>query len=355
MKIIKFGGSVVKEKEDIINIIQFLKTNQISSNTTIIISAFDKFTSKLNDLIEIVINNSHLFDYEFKKILYFIDKYAVNNDNQVSENIIEELKNIINAVSILEECSDKTKDNILSLGDLISSKIFYNYIEKSLENVNFIDSRNVFITDSSFGKANIKFEDTISNLRKYNSEKINVLAGFIGADKNGNPTTLGYENSNLSALLCSIAFENSECEYITDTDGLFEVDPKLIDSNRIDYINYSDAIKLANGGLKVFTKEQLELAQKHKITLIYTSIDNYNSKTIINDSKSTYQFVFIIKDSYFLVYYKDINKVMRKLSNIDNKNLKEININIKESYIKIHSDKYSDELLKNIYKELNNN
>lgn len=356
MKIIKFGGSIVRNKSDIHNIIKFLKDNKLlHENIIIIISAFEKFTSKLNESITNIINNSLSSNYEFNKIKFLIEIFIQINANPKIEKYLNEVKSLFDAIAILEECTPKVKDNILSYGDLISSEIFFHYLQNEISDATYIDSRNIFKTDSNFGKASINFEKTIKNLKLIDTNFVSVLAGFIGSDENSNTTTLGYENSNLTAILCSIAFNSEECQYITDTDGIFQVDPKLIKSERIDNINYNDAIILAKNGLKLFTLEQLELAEKYKVTLSYSSLDNFTNNSNINKLKSTYDFVLILKEKYLLIFFKDVKSIMKKLKNLDDINIQEININIKESIVKIHFEIYSSEFLNKIYKELSDN
>lgn len=351
MKIIKFGGSNFKSKNDIDNSIDFIINQTLNDeNIVIIISAFDKLTSILRDTIYNIINNSNSINHEFNKIKFFIEKYAEINHPIISKRL-EELEQLLLAISILEECSPKVKDNIISIGDLISSEIFYLQLNSKIS-ASFINSREIFQTNSNFGNARINIEKTQINIKNNINTGVNVIAGFIGSDEFSNPTTLGLENSNLSALLCSIALDTKECEYITDTEGIFEVDPKLIASSNINNISYIDAMKLAKFGLKLFTIEQLDLANKYNIKLIYYSLSDLESKTAINENISSFNYIIIKRDKDILIFVRKIDNILLKLNNIKHEDINEIYINLKDSFIKILTENNSKEFINYLYKEL---
>lgn len=355
MKIIKFGGSTFKSEIDIDNTIDFIVNNYAKhDDLTIIISAFDKLTTILKHTVANIISNPTTIIYEFNEIKVFLSKFINLDENPYLNNRLNELKELFNAIAILEECSVKTLDAIISIGDLISSEIFYLKMLISPQKCNFINAREVFISDCHYGNAKIDFDETLERIKNKFVAKINITAGFIGSTKEGEPTTLGMENSNLSAILCSIALGTKDCEYITDTSGIFEIDPKILSSNNIKNINYSDALLLAKYGLKQFTSEQIYLAKKYNIELKYLSIKHENQVTTITNEESTYHYIYIQNQNIYIILSKDINLFLGKIDKLDKDKIKEIKIDFEDSKVKIILNDNSNSFLADLYLKLNN-
>lgn len=306
MKIIKIGGSTIKSSHDLDFNIDYLISNYLENEQLIIIiSAFDKLTQLLKNSIANILDKPKNFNNEIDKIKLFFNKFNNKNTKLLLQIHFNALENLLYAISILEDCSTKLYDKIISYGDFISSEIFFTELKLKFNKCEFIDSKTLFITDTNFGKANIDIESTVENLKNIQSKKSIVMAGFIGSDINGNPTTLGMENSNLSAIICAIAFKIKSCIFISDTDAIYQIDPKITNSGIIKNINYSDALKFAGNGLKLLTSEQIELAKEYSVELIYTSFNSKTTKTRINNNKSDYEYLIIVNNNQTIIFSKN--------------------------------------------------
>lgn len=333
MKIIKIGGSTIKSSSDLEKAINYLISNYPSSEQlVIIISAFHKLTKLLKDSVNNILDNPDNYSNELNNIKLFLNIFNNKNTKILLQSHIKSLESLLFAVSVLEDCSPKLMDNILSYGDLISSEIFYAEFKHTWADCEYLNSQEIFITNSNFGKADVIIDNTLENIKKHIKDKTTILAGYIGSDSLSNPTTLGMENSNLSAILCSIALETKSCLFITDTKAIYQIDPILTESDSINNLNYKDALALAENGLKLFTTEQIELSEQYKIELIYTSYYSDNLETKINDKTSDYKYILIIDKNKATIFSPNSNK---RLSSIITKN----EIEIKEATIKTNENK----------------
>lgn len=314
MKIIKIGGSTIKTSHDLDFNIDYLISHYLDNEQMIIIiSAFDKLTQLLKDSIANILAKPKNINNEIETLKLFFNKFNNKNTKILLQIHFIAIENLLYAISILEDCSPKLYDNIIAYGDFISSELFFAEFKLKYHNCEFIDSKKLFITDSKYGKANIDIETTITNLKNLNTTNSIVLAGFIGSDIEGNPTTLGMENSNLSAIICAIAFETKPCVFISDTEAIYQVDPKILDSEIIKNLNYSDALKFAENGLKLLTKEQIELAEKYSIELIYTSFNSKSTKTKINNKVSEYKFIIIFSSNQAIIFSKNYKSLFANI------------------------------------------
>ncbi len=334
MKIIKIGGSTIKSTSDLEIAINYLISNYPSSEQlVIIISAFHKLTKLLKDSVYKILDNPDNYSNELNNIKLFLNIFNNKNTKILLQSHIKSLESLLFAVSVLEDCSDKLMDNILSYGDLISSEIFYIELKQSWADCEYINSQEIFITNSNFGKADVIIDSTLGNIKKHIKDKTTILAGYIGSDSLSNPTTLGMENSNLSAILCSIALETKSCLFITDTKAIYQIDPILTESDSINNLNYKDALALAENGLKLFTTEQIELSEQYKIELIYTSYYSDNLQTKINDKTSDYKYILIIDNSKATIFSPKSTELISSI--MTNKDNEIIEANIKPKKNKI--------------------
>ena len=106
-----------------------------------------------------------------------------------------ELEEICNSVFYLKELSLRTKDRIISFGELLSSKIIAAFLQSKNINHEWLDSRQLIKTNSNFGFAAVDFEKTNELIATSNfthpTKKIFIVPGFIASDENNNTTTLG--------------------------------------------------------------------------------------------------------------------------------------------------------------------
>src|SRR5690606_27116358 len=77
------------------------------------------------------------------------------------------------------------------------------------------------LTDSAFTKARIVSIDEGNIKRDLDNGFVVVVAGFQGADENGNITTLGRGGSDTSAVAIAAALKADECQIYTDVDGVY--------------------------------------------------------------------------------------------------------------------------------------
>ena len=82
------------------------------------------------------------------------------------------------------------------------------------------------LTDNAHSKARIKSIDDAAMRADLNAGSVVVVAGFQGADSDGNITTLGRGGSDTTAVAIAAALEADECQIYTDVDGVYTTDPR---------------------------------------------------------------------------------------------------------------------------------
>ncbi len=166
-----------------------------------------------------------------------------------------EIEDICNGIFLLGESSSRTKDKLVSYGELLSSTII-----NAAFNVNgtaslWKDARELIRTNSNYSNAVVDF--TVTNLQvnafiKSSSQELIVVPGFIASDASNVTTTLGRGGSDYTASILAAAVDAAALEIWTDVSGMMTADPRWVPNAKIiPSISYQEAMELSHFGAKV--------------------------------------------------------------------------------------------------------
>ncbi len=123
-------------------------------------------------------------------------------------------------------------------------------------------------TDSVHGKARILDIDAERIKKDLYKDRVVVVAGYQGADQEGNITTLGRGGSDTTAVALAAALKADECRIYTDVEGVFTADPRIVpEARRLDRVTVEEMLELASQGAKVLQTRSVEFAGKYKVRL----------------------------------------------------------------------------------------
>ncbi len=139
------------------------------------------------------------------------------------------------------------------------------------------------LTDSTFTKARILQIDDQRIRKDLASGHVVVVAGFQGADEDGNITTLGRGGSDTSAVALAAALQADECQIYTDVDGVYTTDPRVVpEARKLDTITFEEMMEMASLGSKVLQIRSVEFAGKYKVKLrVLSSFQDEGEGTLI--------------------------------------------------------------------------
>ena len=140
------------------------------------------------------------------------------------------------------------------------------------------------LTDPSHTRARIleiSGGDIDEQLREGN---VVIVAGFQGANVDGQTTTLGRGGSDLSAIAMAAALKADLCRIFTDVEGVFTADPRIVpDARKLDQISYEEMLELASSGSKVMQTRAVKFAQKFGVPFEVRSSFNDKPGTIVKE------------------------------------------------------------------------
>ena len=137
-------------------------------------------------------------------------------------------------------------------------------------------------TDSAHNKARIVHIDGQRIRADLEAGRVVVVAGFQGADEDGNITTLGRGGSDTTAVALAAALAAVECRIYTDVDGVYTTDPRVVpEARRLEALTFEEMLELASLGAKVLQIRAVEFASKYGVPLRVLSSFEDGSGTLI--------------------------------------------------------------------------
>jgi len=284
IKILKFGGKSLSNGEGIQRVLKIIsKRYKEEEHFAVVVSARGKATDQLENLLKKAVKGAD-FQSDLKK---FTDYQKNNFEDVAIDEELAAIEKILNGVSLTGDYSLKTKDEVLSYGELISGKYVTAALNAKGIKATLLDSRQLIKTDDSFSNAEVdeglSKENVIWYFHNLETGTIPVVTGFIASNKEGATTTLGRNGTNYSAALLANFLDAGELINYTHVDGIFTANPDLVqDAKVIDVISYSEANELANFGANILhAKTIIPLIEKNIPLRICNTFNDDNEGTLI--------------------------------------------------------------------------
>ena len=263
VQVIKFGGSSVASAENISKVVEIIKNKPVTGKTIVVVSALGGITDLLLQAAQLAAGNNE----GYKTILHVIEQRHLDTVKELlpvtmqssalslTKKLCNEMEDICNGIFLLGELSARTKDKIMSFGELLSSQIIAAKLNSLSLHVEWKDTREFIITDNNFGSAMVDFMVTNKNIQQYfssSSAALFIVPGFIAADATGTTTTLGRGGSDYTAAIIASALAANVLEIWTDVSGMMTADPRIVNNYKlIPQISYQEAMELSHFGAKV--------------------------------------------------------------------------------------------------------
>ena len=264
MQVLKFGGTSVANANNINSVVSIVQAKlREDAKVAVILSALGGITDALLEAATLasvgdILYKEKLLAIEQRHLTVVKELIPLDKQSSVLSMVkkrCNEIEDTCNGVFLLKELSARTKDSIVSYGELLSSQIFAAKLKSVGINNTWKDARELIATSSDFGNATIDFAATNKNINDFIAtvdSSVIIIPGFTGKDKNGNTTTLGRGGSDYTAAIIGAGVNASVVEIWTDVSGMMTADPRLVSNAKIiQQISYQEAMELSHFGAKV--------------------------------------------------------------------------------------------------------
>ena len=165
-----------------------------------------------------------------------------------------DIERLIQGVELLGECSPRTKDRLLSHGELLSSLLIAAGLRSHGLPGRAVDARLLIRTDDRHGSALVDREVSARQIQERlgGAQDVPVVTGFLASTAEGETTTLGRGASDFTATLIGAALGAEVVEIWTDVGGIHTADPRSVPrAAPIEEVSYDELLELASFGAKV--------------------------------------------------------------------------------------------------------
>nr|WP_322786194.1 aspartate kinase [Pseudopedobacter saltans] len=272
--------------------------NSAVKDLLIVVSAIGKTTNALEGLT----NNYISGNDEMYENLESIKKYHFDIINELFAYNYPKVYDDINNTFVEIEWTIEDKpqdpynfiyDQIVSIGELLSSKIvshYFNYIGITNK---WLDARSFIQTDNTYREAHVNWHKTNdlidSQVPALLKNTIAITQGFIGNTSENFTTTLGREGSDYSAAIFANCLNADKLVVWKDVPGILNADPKRFpEAIKFDELSYASAIEMTYYGASIIHPKTIKPLQNKNIPLyVKPFLQPEDQGTIIKETDST--------------------------------------------------------------------
>ena len=292
MKVLKFGGTSVANSESIKKVISILKVN--NSNLLVVVSALGGITNILQECIsskgKLRANLLREIEDRHLEIIHAL----CNKNTEIS--LKKFLKDKIKKIEVLSEILSKNGSSnknliseILTFGEILSSRIIFDILKQDSFDVSYIDSKDVIYT-KRFNNNDVL--DDSKSLKKIKNKisliksKLIIAPGYICSNQKNEISNLGRGGSDYSAAIFAKFCNASSLEIWTDVSGVYSANPKIVKKAMpIQFLSYKEAMELSFFGAKVIYFPTIKpLIEDNIPVFIKNTFDPYAEGTCISNS-----------------------------------------------------------------------
>ncbi len=297
--VFKFGGTSVQNPDRIRRVVRLVTASSGNSRRIVVVSALGGVTDLL---IRAVDDRLSRRGNHTSVVAGLRERHAAAADIVVppeERNAVlahldvgwKELEDLLEGVGLLGECTPRTKDTILSLGERASAPLVACAFRAAGHDAVALDARTFIRTDTAFGEANVASEQTMrlitAAINGLPHDTVGVVTGFIGSSEDGQTTTLGRSGSDYTATILGRALRAERVEIWTDVDGVLSADPQDVpEAFTLSRLSYTEAAEMAYFGARVLHPRTMRPVQEHGIPLLIKNSLNPEAPGTLISSES---------------------------------------------------------------------
>jgi aspartate kinase len=313
MKVFKFGGASVKDAEGIKRVAEILR-HYSTEQLVIVISAMGKTTNAMEEVINAhakQTGKAHTLYEGVKEAHYAIMRDLFDATDEVFASVHD---TFVEGEWVLDETPnpnfDYMYDQIICMGELVSTKIVAGYLNKAGLPTQWLDARDVITTDETWREGWVNWDKTRPNITKTIPPLLAkggfvLTQGFIGSTNDNATTTLGREGSDYSAAIFAHCLDAEAMMIWKDVPGVLNADPRLFENTvKLDRLSYREAIEMTYYGASVIHPKTIKPLQNKSIPLFVKSfLDMHAPGTeISSDVDDVYPPIVVVEKNQSLLH-----------------------------------------------------
>lgn len=278
MKVLKFGGTSVGSAAAICSLVEIVR-NSLDDRVVVVVSAL----SGVTDVLYRIASNPSTRDGDLR---FLRERHeALATELGVESPDIQPLE----ALAADYSGADRQKAGIISMGELLSSRLVCSALNKAGIPTQWADARTMMVASGDPLKSEPDMDEICERVPEVIGEafaggaQVVITQGFICASPGGRPAVLGRGGSDYSASIIAMALNADQVQIWTDVCGVRTADPRRVPTTRcLERISYDQAAEMAHFGAKVLHPLTLEPARERDIpVLVLNTSDPCGERTEI--------------------------------------------------------------------------
>lgn len=277
MIVYKFGGASVKDAAAVRNVAEILRERP-SSPVLVVVSAMGKTTNALERVVEAHCTGIGDAITALAEVRSYHSGILQELFTDPNHPVFDRISNLFVEIEwVLEEnprSYDFVYDQIVSVGELLSSSIISAFLEDAGIHNDWIDVRDCILTDNTYREGKVDWGQTSARTQAVLSDRLKaerscvVTQGFIGSTSENFSTTLGREGSDYTAAILAHVMDAESVTIWKDVPGVLNADPKYFsEAQKLEQLSYHDAIELAYYGASVIHPKTIKPLENKGIPL----------------------------------------------------------------------------------------
>ncbi len=278
MILLKFGGSSVATPKRIQSVFHICKNAVDNGCRGVVFSAFGGVTDDLIQAAKEASSGSESYlkllgDIQNRHIEAVRELISVPNQSNTIGQVkimLNDLEDVLQGIQLIKELTPRTLDFIMSFGERLSNFIISRYFQDCGLACDYLDTRNLVVTNYTFGNASWDKAETAKRIKNHfeTNNKLQIITGFIGSTPDGITTTLGRGGSDFTASIFASALNTDELQIWTDVSGVMTADPRKVrKAFPVEQITYDEAQELSHFGAKVIYPPTMQPAMQSNIPI----------------------------------------------------------------------------------------
>ena len=321
MKIFKFGGASIKDAASFKNVASILEKYQ-GEKIVLVVSALGKTTNALEEVTNAYFEKKGNAGELLEKVKHHHYQILKELFHESDHPVFDELNNTFVEIDwVLEdapaESYDYLYDQIVSIGEMASTKMLASYLNHRNITTQWLDVRDCIRTDNTYREGKVDWKLTEEKISEKIPGMLNhqfvLTQGFLGGTSENFTTTLGREGSDYTAAIFAYSLNAENLTIWKDVPGVLNADPRFFsEATKIDLLSYHEAIEMTFYGATVIHPKTIKPLQNKKIPLhVRCFLDPEKEGTIINEEGNIngYPPVMVLKKDQILIsiYPKDFS------------------------------------------------
>ncbi len=315
MQVYKFGGASIATPERMQALLPIIKDAR--QPIILVVSAMGKTTNALEAIVNAAVKGDKQHAHQLAGTME--QEHLAYAKQLLNDSYYQQLQAELNVFftelqwAVDEATADRydySYDQIVCMGELMSTRIFSFYLQQEGLNLEWVDVRDVIRTDDTYRDARVDWEYSEKQAKQILGSILQkgtsvITQGFIGATNDNASVTLGREGSDYTAAMLAAMLSANGVTIWKDVEGLQNADPKLFPNTvKIEAITYHEVIEMAYYGAQVIHPKTIKPLQNNNIPLYVKCFLNKEQKgTVIQNEVSSifYPPLIVLKKKQILL------------------------------------------------------